>query len=407
VERQLEALQRRRPAEEKREDARLNLAKAKEAVSRANEAATEKTSQLETAQEQWRQWLVAAGLPETLSPENASNVLARLDAAREQLKAIESDRERIGRMREAIREYDLQVKSAASTCGLDRGVPDETGAAMVVLVASLDKHENRRHALEDACNRLEEAKKQTARAKSKADSAEQLHRKALDAEQQCEQQCEQQWVKSLERLGLRSSLAVESAPQMLQSIERARHQLGRVGELRKRQRTSQESMESYCRDARSVSKTAGRPDPADDDVSKAVSTLTAALDQAEENHRRVQNLNERIRGHENRIKLLRGRIEERQYEIDELLKAADASDEEAFRRRAFDYETRRDLEEQTRKLETRLRQLAGTGDALERLEEELKQAAPEELNSGQKELEEAIEKSDQERTAAHDTRDEA
>ncbi|MFV1965184.1 MAG: AAA family ATPase, partial [Pirellulaceae bacterium] len=273
VERHLEALQRRRPAEQKRDDAKANVAKAVEAVSRTAQTASEKTQHLNRAQEEWRKWLAETGLPETLPPENAANVLATLDAAREQLKAIESDRERIRDMKDAIREYNQQLKSVATTSGFDKRIPDDAGQAVDFLVARLDEHGAEVRAIDETSRRVEEAKKQTARAQSKTDRAEELYREAVKAEQQFRRQ----WTDLLERLGLRSSLAVESAPQMLQAIERARDQLGRVDELRKQERTSQEATRSYCRDARSLSRTVGRAEPADDDVSRAVSALASEL----------------------------------------------------------------------------------------------------------------------------------
>jgi len=396
IERHVETLQRRRPAEQKRDDARENLSKAKQAMSRAQGAATETTNVLHEIQEQWRQWLAAAGLPETLTPEDASNVLARLDAAREQLKAIESDRERIDQMKGAIREYEDQVKSVATTCRLDGEIPREAGEAVDLLVVKLHDHERRRSDVAGAARRLQDAQERAAPAQSEVDKAGQLHRQAVDAAQQCRQQ----WTKLLERLGLRTSLAVESAPQMLQSIERAHDQLVKVEKLRKGEENSRRSLEDYCREVRTVAMAAGRPEPPDEELPKAVSSLAAELDEAEESRRDAQNLEERISGHRNRLEVLQNNIDDRQREIDELLQAAGATDEEAFRRRAADFETRRQTRDQMRQLATRLRKIAGGGDALELLDKELERATPEGLNAEQIKLDETIKKKNKEQTAA-------
>ncbi|MCZ6766208.1 MAG: AAA family ATPase [bacterium] len=400
VERHLEALQRRQPAEQKRGDAKDNLAKAQDATSRANETENEKKERLNKAEEEWRQWMVETGLPETLSPENAANVLARLDAAREQLKAIESDRERIGQMMAAMREYRQQVKSVASISGFDEDIPADAGAAVDSLVACLKDHEEKVRELEEASRRLDDARKQTARAQCKTDQAKDLHRDAVKVEQRCGRQ----WTDLLEQLGLRSSLSVESAPQMVQAIERARDQFGRVNELRTRERVSQDSVDSYCRDVRSLIGTVGRAEPADDDVARAVSALASELDGVEKNRRLAENLNQKIKELEDGIDVLQSQIDQREHEIGELLQAANTTEEEAFRCTASDYETRRRLEDEIRGLETRLRQLVGGGEALETLEEELEHTTPENLSADQLELEDTIKRHEQEQTDAADLR---
>ena len=105
----------------------VQIWRAKQAIAPATDFEAQTIVQLNAAQEEWRRWLAHAGLPETLTPENAANVLARLDAAREQLKAIGGDRERISQMTAAIREYGQQVTLVAATSGLDDDTWDDAG----------------------------------------------------------------------------------------------------------------------------------------------------------------------------------------------------------------------------------------------------------------------------------------
>ena len=191
---------------------------------------------------------------------------------------------------------------------------------------------------------------------------------------------------------------------MVQAIERTRVQFSRVNELRTQERTSQGSIELYARDVRSLLSTVRRPVPADDDVGRAVSALASELDRAEENHRLKEALTEKIKELDDGIDVLQSQIDQRDHEIGELLDAADVTDDEGFRSRASDYETRRRTEDEIRGIETRLRQLVGGGEALETLEEELKHTTPETLSAEQKELKEAIEKLEQEQTDAADLR---
>ena len=143
VERTLETAQRRQPTVQKRDDAKARLDRAKQAVGPATELDARQSAQLKAAESEWRQWLSQAGLPETLSPESAATVLAKLDAAREQLNVIMTDRERVSRMTAAMREYARQVVAAAASCGLDAGPWDNAGAAVDLLEARLRRMRRR------------------------------------------------------------------------------------------------------------------------------------------------------------------------------------------------------------------------------------------------------------------------
>ena len=153
VERDLEAQQRRNPVIQKYADAKATLAKAQQAITPATDLEAKKSVQLNTAQEQWRRWLAQAGLPETLTPENAANVLARLDAAREQLKAIRGDRERIKQITTAMQEYDQQVRLVATRSGLDGANWDDVGTAVDLLASRLGAHEETTRAMIEASRR--------------------------------------------------------------------------------------------------------------------------------------------------------------------------------------------------------------------------------------------------------------
>jgi len=400
VERSLAVLQQRRPAEQRREDAQRILAKAETAISRADAAAADKTKLLEVAQQEWRQWLAKAELPETLTAENAASVLNRLDTAREQLKAIESDRERIRQMQAATREYDQQVKSVAAASGFGAGLPEDTAAAVDFLVARLQEHEKYNRSVEEAARCFADAEKRTSQAKRKAETAQQALQQSLDAEQQRQQKSKD----LLKRLGLRDSLAVESAPQMLQAIERARDQLIQLHELRKRERTSQESLASFCRDVCLVFKNVGRPEPADYEVREVVSGLASELDRAEEDHRQSETLRAHIQKLKTLANGLERQIKQRQDEIDDLLRAAGTPDEETFRRNAEDFDTRRALDQQSRQRESRLLQLAGGADAVKSLKEELAHATLEDFESERTVLEETIATKELQQTNAADER---
>lgn len=400
VERQLALLQQRRPVEQKRDDAQAAITKAQAALARANAAETETTKLLNEAQEQWRQWLVRAELPESCTPESGITILGRLDAAREQLKAIDRERGRIVQMQEAIREYESQLKAVAVASGLQAELPKDSREAVPFLVARLEMHEKNAQAVEEAARILADAVMKAAQAQTKTAKAEKLYQAALDRERTCQQQ----WSDLRQRLGLRDSLGIDSAPQMLQAIERARVQFVQVHDLRNREKTSRAVIDDYGREVRSVCKTTGRAEPANAEVPKAVSDLAKELDQAEEADRRAGTLRGNLDQLAARAKLLKHQIGQRQEEINALLNAAGTTDEESFRLIAADYETRQALDQQARQLELRLLQLAGSANAVQALKDELAHATSDELSTERAALEETIEAMDQQHTDAADER---
>ena len=191
---------------------------------------------------------------------------------------------------------------------------------------------------------------------------------------------------------------------MLHAIEAARSQLLMLNDVRRREKLLDESLESFVQQVRSAFEAAGRAAPADHDVPKSVSALVIELDQAEEDRRQTAALEEAIRASDGRIAQLQSQIDQRQEEIGCLLAAAGTVDEEAFRRRATECEARRNLEGQIRQIEIRLRQLAGGGDAVAVLGEELGRTTPESLASEAGQLEGVIRAKEEEKTDAADKR---
>lgn len=400
VEQQLALLQQRQPVEQRRDDAQAALTKAQAALVRAKAAEKETTKLWNAAQEQWQQWLVRAELPEAILPETAIMILGRLDTARQTLKAIDRERDRIRLMDDAIQDYESQLKSVAVISGLQAELPQDSREAVQFLVARLATQEKNAQAVEEATRFLADAVKKTEHAQAKTAKAQRLHQAALDLEQTCQQQ----WGVLRQRLGLRDSLAIESAPQMLTAVERAREQFVQVHDLRKREKTSREISDTYCDGVRAVCKSVGRAEPNNADVPKSVGDLAKELDQAEQADRRAETLRGNLDQLEARAKLLERQIGQRQEEINSLLNAAATTDEESFRLIAADYETRQALDQQIRQLELRLRQLAGSANAVQALKDELAHATPDELSTERTTLEETIETREQQQTNAADER---
>ena len=396
----LSLLQQRRPVEQKRDDAQTVLTKSQAALVRASAAERKTTKFLNAAQEQWQQWLALAELPESITPESGITILGRLDAAREQLKAIDREEGRILQMQQAIHDYESQLKSVAVASGLQTELPKDSRKAVPFLVTRLETHEKNAQTVEEMTRILAETVKKTLQAQTKTANARHLHQAALDLERTSQQQ----WSDLRLRLGLRDSLAIESAAQMMQAIDRARDHCVKVRELRNRETSSRAVIDDYGSEVCSVCKTTERAEPANADVSKAVSNLTKELDEAEQADRRAQIFRENLNQLQAHTKLLERQIGQRQKEINALLNVAATEDEESFRLIAANYATRQALDQQIRQLELRLLQLAGSVSVVQALKDELAQAIPEQLHSEQTTLEETINTLEQQQTDAADER---
>ena len=129
IDQELSLLQKRHPIEQRLADNRSKLDRAQSALREATMAQKHLKGEQEKAQAGWRAWLSSAGLPETLTPELSIDVLSRLDSARELLKSIERDRERVRAMRGEIDSYQESVRVVAMSSNIDN-IPDEPISAL-------------------------------------------------------------------------------------------------------------------------------------------------------------------------------------------------------------------------------------------------------------------------------------
>jgi uncharacterized protein YhaN len=409
IEQQLALLSQRRPLEQRIDDRQRQVKRMQSALKETRQTQQELQQQLEEAQADWRNWLREAGLPETLSPDVAINVLSRLDSARELLRTVNDQRQRIRRMEQEIARFETSVQTVAEKSGIDE-LPDEPIAAVQTITDRLSEHEARQRDLQEARRRLKEAEQRTKQAEERLREIERL----LESAREAQQQARQQWKELLRRRGLRETLTGAQAEQMLQGIERARDQLAQLDKLQSTERDLSGQVAAFIAEVERVASsvegsrlsdesaltpdstlnaepsTLDAPRTSPEAVSSRVEDLVSALAQAQEADRLRKGLEEQIQSAKEQIERFEAQIAERQEEIDRLFEAAGTADEESFRQRASDYETYQRLSEELRAVETRLRQLAGSVEALPALERELEQSTPEAVQTEQQELHETI-----------------
>jgi uncharacterized protein YhaN len=366
---------------------------------RIREAADSET-RLAVLQQNWSDWLKQAEFPDSLAPETAAGVLARLDTAREQLKSIDRDRGQQSTIQQTMQKFEQQCREAGQAWKLE-AVPDDDLLRIVEgLEVRLDQRDREVRSRGEAERRAEDAAAQLAKKKKGFANVNASHSESVDAEKRLTED----WIRLLNRAGIEEALSVENAQRVFQSVERTRDQLSVVQEGRAQTKSLEELIAEYRADVRTVSASAGQAEPSHEEVSGTVSNLLALLKAEEESRRGAEGLRGKKNDADSRHSRIQRHINNRQEEIGALLETTATSDEEAFRKKAADFEARQTLRHQIQQAQVQLRKLVGGGAAFEELKLALQTSSIDDLNREQNDLTEQIENLEQSCTDAVDER---
>ena len=120
-----------------------------EEATRSRKAAEDAALQ---ARARWTRWLSGAGLRQDITPDGALDIINVVRQCREQSKAAESLRERIGQIDTRIQDYRRQVSGVAERCGIQLSDSDDPGIAVDRLMECLqvaNQNRVRRTALDE------------------------------------------------------------------------------------------------------------------------------------------------------------------------------------------------------------------------------------------------------------------
>jgi uncharacterized protein YhaN len=366
---------------------------------RIREAADSET-RLAVLQQSWSDWLKQAEFPDSLAPETAASVLARLDTAREQLKSIDRDRGQQSTIQQTMQKFEQQCREASQAWKLEVVPDDDLLRTVEGLEVRLDQHDRAVRSRGEAERRVEDAAAQLAKKKKGFENVNASHSDNFDAEKRLTED----WIRLLNRAGIEETLSVENAQRVFQSVERTRDQLSVVQEGRARAKSLEELIAEYRADVRTVSASAGQAEPSHEEVSGAVSNLLASLKAEEQSRRGAEGLRGKKNDADSRHNRIQRHVNNRQEEIAALLDTTATSDEEAFRKKAADFEARQTLWHQIQQAQVQLRKLVGDGAAFEELKLALQTSSIDDLNREQSDLTEQIENLDQSCTDAVDER---
>lgn len=217
------------------------------------------------------------------------------------------------------------------------------------------------------------------------------------------QDLQAEWRRWLKAHGLPESLQPAAFEALLQAVARARESEGKVGEARQRLKDA----EAYVAEARNrilhLLAICGRSPQGPEAGVEDLDGLRRALAEALELDKERQELQHRLNVSREQLAHLRAHLQNKEQELQQLLKEAGAANEDDFRRLAALHQEYLDCRKHLEQSEIALLSIAGNPEALKGLQEELSRTDPlalqgekEKLEARLRLLEESLPQADQE-----------
>ena len=356
-----------------------------EASQRAGEAVAAETS----AVQGWRDWLEQRQLPINFNPDTMIDFMGRLETARARLEQVRQMRHRVSAIEVDIHEYLELVQPVAQKHGVALDAGDHQGIASVsdTLIQQFDAARGLADRRDDAARRL----KQQEQAAAAADDEHGIAETAL-AEARAE------WGAWLTEHGLREEFDPDTTLEFMARVETARASLGEVRRMRSRVAAIEKDLAEFQELVATPAQTIGLDPGNPSEVAAAADSLIDRLDQARQDFSRRATALEQREETQRAVERQTQRLQAVQQELDALLAAGEAADQEDFRRRARQHQERQELERHRGELERGLERLSGPGEKYDAFRESLADTGPDRLDQEAEELSLAFQNVAAERT---------
>ena len=356
-----------------------------EASQRAGEAVAAETS----AVQGWRDWLEQRQLPINFNPDTMIDFMGRLETARARLEQVRQMRHRVSAIEVDIHEYLELVQPVAQKHGVALDAGDHQGIASVsdTLIQQFDAARGLAARRDDAARRL----KLQEQAAAAADDEHGIAETAL-AEARAE------WGAWLTEHGLREEFDPDTTLEFMARVETARASLGEVRRMRSRVAAIEKDLAEFQELVATPAQTIGLDPGNPSEVAAAADSLIDRLDQARQDFSRRATALEQREETQRAVERQTQRLQAVQQELDALLAAGEAADQEDFRRRARQHQERQELERHRGELERGLERLSGPGEKYDAFREALADTGPDRLDQEAEELSLAFQNVAAERT---------
>ena len=356
-----------------------------EASQRAGEAVAAETG----AVQGWRDWLEQRQLPINFNPDTMIDFMGRLETARARLEQVRQMRHRVSAIEVDIHEYLELVQPVAQKHGAALYAGDHQGIASVsdTLIQQFDAARGLADRRGDAARRLR-LQEQAAAA---ADDEHGIAETAL-AEARAE------WGAWLTEHGLREEFDPDTTLEFMARVETARASLGEVRRMRSRVAAIEKDLAEFQELVAAPAQTIGLDPGNPSEVAAAADSLIDRLDQARQDFSRRATALEQQEETQRAVERQTQRLQAVQQELDALLAAGEAADQEDFRRRARQHQERQEMERHRGELERGLERLSGPGEKYDAFRESLADTGPDRLDQEAEELSLAFQNVEAERT---------
>ena len=356
-----------------------------EASQRAGEAVAAETG----AVQGWRDWLEQRQLPINFNPDTMIDFMGRLETARARLEQVRQMRHRVSAIEVDIHEYLELVQPVAQKHGAALDAGDHQGIASVsdTLIQQFDAARGLADRRGDAARRL----KLQEQAAAAADDEHGIAETAL-AEARAE------WGAWLTEHGLREEFDPDTTLEFMARVETARASLGEVRRMRSRVAAIEKDLAEFQELVAAPAQTIGLDPGNPSEVAAAADSLIDRLDQARQDFSRRATALEQQEETQRAVERQTQRLQAVQQELDALLAAGEAADQEDFRRRARQHQERQELERHRGELERGLERLSGPGEKYDAFRESLADTGPDRLDQEAEELSLAFQNVEAERT---------
>lgn len=343
----------------------------------ANRRSEETLAEQANAGQGWRDWLEQHRLPVSFNPDTVIDFMGRLETARARLEQVRQMRHRAGAIEVDIQEYLGLVRPVAGKYGVTLDGNDNLGIASVSdeLIQQFDSARELVARRDDVARRL----KLQRDAATAADEEHSAGETALS-------EAREEWTAWLKGNGLVEEFDPDTALEFMARVETTRTTMGEVRRMRSRIAAIEKDISEFRELVASPAQTIGL-DPGDaSQVAAAADSLIARLDQARQDFSRLATAEEQREEAQRALERQTQRLESVQEELDALLAAAEAADQEDFRRRARQRQDRRDLEQRRGELERGLALLSGPGEKYDAFRGSLAKTSPDQLSRESEEL---------------------
>ncbi len=343
-------------------------------------------STLQKAQDDWETYIGKLGLQPGLLPGTVYLIFTKIEAVKARIKHIYEIKERIARMEETKDAYLSFAKNIPFlTILLEKGLMELLSGVDIFLEQNREM-EKKRHDRRVAEEILEEKKTRTKEVEAALQEAADRLRE-LESNEEKTQILWQDW---LGEHGFDHGLSPAVVLDAFQKIEEVIRLIRESSELIMQIRDKKESIEAYLLLARTVFEALGEPMPEIQSLMTAIDRLGENLDETKANQVRKEELFRKIPGIETKIAVSNEKIAGLEKEINDLIKAGGAQDQEIFRTRGGFFTKRTELLSRISEEERKLKFISEEEDVVE-LKEKLKNLDNTYLNTTHAALSEQLE----------------